>query len=216
MQDMITVTTDAISMLYQLPAARRCLQDEYRVRGIIFAIAAAPEIPLPETWMPWVIGNTSQNLTSDAVDEIAQYLMSGLRDTLDTMRQSQGLLPAHCSWQEEEGERERLQSWLTGVLQGHQQLEPVWQQAWDSAPRKAGTEAPDKRLSRCLKLFSTLARPQLALQNRSPEQASHLSANFVALARQLPAIVHDYVELADELAGQLPNQFETFVKQPDD
>ena len=208
--------TDAICMLYQMPAARQCLLDEYQTRGVIFAIAAAPEIPLPETWMPWVIGHTSAHLPSDVVDEIAQSLMAGLRDTLDMMRRDKRLLPSGCSWQEEAGERVRLQNWLTGVLQGHQQLESVWQQAWDTAPAEAFTEAPDKRLSRCLKLFSTLARPQLALHNRSAEQAEQLAQNFAVLARQLPAILHDYVELAGILAAQLPNQFETFVKHPED
>lgn len=76
--------------------------------------------------------------------------------------------------------------------------------------------APDKRLSRCLKLFSTLARPQLALHNRSAETGSAVSTEFCGAGQATAGILHDYVELAGILAAQLPNQFETFVKHPED
>ena len=68
------------------------------------------------------------------------------------------------------------------------------------------------RLSRCLKMFSTLANVDLALKHRTEEQAAQLNSNLTLLIKQLPAVLQDYIKLAGELAGALPNQFEMFNK----
>jgi hypothetical protein len=214
--------------------------------GMIFAVAAAPEIPMPEQWMPWFIQQSGSRLIDSDVDELADTLMNGLRAHLDFMRQGRGPLDStlFVAVDTPSGARpsESLVLWLNGLLQVHKMVEPVWQSAWQHLDKKleqkldkksdktlyeqgsedkssahAGTEnsaqeAPEVRLSRCLKMFSTLANVDLALKHRTEEQAAQLNSNLTLLIKQLPAVLQDYIKLAGELAGALPNQFEMFNK----
>jgi hypothetical protein len=118
-----------------------------------------------------------------------------------------------------------LESWLNGLLQVHKQLEPVWQNAWNHLEKRSAknksdgenkldedkvTEPAEARLSRCLKLFSTLANIELALSYRNETQVAQLESNIRMLVKQLPSVLADYTRLSGELAQALPNQFETF------
>ncbi|QPG06206.1 UPF0149 family protein [Salinimonas marina] len=216
--------SDTLTIFYQTYPEAQVLPPQMHTRGLIFAIAAAPEIPMPETWMPWLVsaGSPSQTLTDEQVDNLAHHLMLGLRDTLQQMNDNRAALPAPAKWSEKPEERQPLQQWLQGLLTGHQQLETIWQQAWAKAqasPDKDGgllNEAPEKRLSRCLKLFTTLANPEAATKGLEAAQAARLKQNLPQLAGQLPAILQDYIKLAGELAPFLPQQFENFQQTPDD
>ncbi|WP_342455326.1 UPF0149 family protein [Alteromonas sp. 009811495] len=210
-----------ISNTIEHPCFKQVLPSVPRVDGMIFAVAAAPEIPMPEQWMPWVITNSASHLIDKDVDKLAETLMDGLRAHLGFMRSDAIPLPAHMFAPEQTDEGVRpttaLADWLNGLLQAHKQVEPVWQSAWEVHAKKNvvntdDNEAPEVRLSRCLKLFSTLANIDLALQYRNEEQAQQLNNNLALLIKQLPAMLKDYTQLAGELAEALPNQFETFVK----
>ena len=203
--------------LYDSPTLTALLPSKSYVEGFIFAIATAPEIPMPETWMPWLIsGSASANSTAD-FDFLADGLMDGLRHHLRTMRDDHVLLPAHCESTADKPVADTLSIWLTGLLAAHKQLEPCWQRAWTLAQQQpatdkaVGKEDPALRLRRCLKLFTTLADVELALSVRSAQDAQRLQENLVILVKQLPQMLKEYVELAGELAGALPNQFESFV-----
>jgi len=74
------------------------------------------------------------------------------------------------------------------------------------------SEDPARRLTRCLKLFLTLANVELALQKRSQEQREQLVENLPKLADQLPSLAKEYVTIAGELSAVLPNQFESFTQ----
>ena len=50
------------------------------------------------------------------------------------------------------------------------------------------------------------------MERRTDEQAAALQQHLPQLAAQLPAMLKEYVDLAGELAGVLPDQFETFVQ----
>jgi uncharacterized protein len=185
-------------------------------RGLIFAVSAAPEIPMPEVWMPWLLlTDTKQSLEKSTADKIADGFMAQLRQTLDDMRQQKSLLPATYTWSPQRLERRNLESWLTGLLHGHQQLEECWQQAWNERPEQVNVESVAVRLRRCLKLFSTLANTDVVLSGLTAERQLAMQQNLPILAQQLPAMLKEYAALADELAQQLPNQFETFVSQGD-
>ncbi|WP_170145523.1 UPF0149 family protein [Salinimonas sediminis] len=209
---------DSLTTFYLTYPEAAVLPAQMEVRGIIFAVAAAPEIPMPETWMPWVLSSARQPLTDDQVDNLAHHLMLTLRDTLQLMSTGQSCLPPACQWQTSTTARLPLTQWLTGLLKGHQQVEGIWLQAWDKAVAQPAQdsgikrEAPQKRLSRCLKLFSTLADPEGAMHQRSAEQATVLQAQLPRLAEQLPAMLKDYITLAGELAPFLPQQFESYQK----
>ncbi len=187
--------------------------------GFIFAIAAAPEIPMPETWMPALINGSNNNLDPARVDQLADALMFTLRDSLKGMRDKEALLPEYVVWADDKQRRAGAEQWLTGLLAGHQLVEECWQQAWQRAQHAAKgnseglTETPAKRLTRCLKLFSSLADAEFALSVRSGEHATTFRQHIPVLYQQLPVMLKEYVVLADELAASLPNQFETFQKR---
>ncbi|WP_269518881.1 UPF0149 family protein [Alteromonas sp. BMJM2] len=200
-----------------------------KVDGMIFAVAACPEIPMPEQWMPWLIQSGSSRLVDSDVDILADTLMNGLRSHLDYMRQGRIALPPYCvDGVESKGDTKRpsyaLSQWLTGLLFVHKNVESVWQNAWQQAEKKESnidtdlgekkgiSEPPEARLTRCLKMFSTLANIELAYQQRSAEQVTQLSENLPLLIQQLPALLKDYTNLAGDLACALPNQFETFAE----
>lgn len=198
---------------------KRILPSAYKADGMVFAVAACPEIPMPEQWMPWLIQHSSDVLVDNDVDVLADALMNSLRAHLDCMRAERAALPSACVYNHTAQEvPTSVAEWLQGLLYVHQQLEDVWQQAWHrfSLDNKVepGQELPEKRLSRCLKLFSTLANVELALQSRKAHQAQQLKDNLPLLWKQLPAVLNDYVCLAGQLACALPNQFETFTKSP--
>lgn len=214
----MATTQDAFDQLYQQPQLKAILPCKYTARGLMTAIGAAPEIPLPERWMPWFIRHRETALSEQQVDKLAEHLMYCLRDTLDAMRQEQVLLPAGLISGDMPGAD--LQAWLKGLLQGHQQVESLWQHAWDrarNAPEQdqgLDQEDPARRLQRCLKLFSTLADVEAACQVRSASQARTLRQHIPQLMRQLPGMVGEYVTLAGELAAFLPHQFEMYQDKP--
>ena len=214
-----------IANLIEQDTFKKVLPSASYVDGMVFAVAASPEIPMPEQWMPWLIQNSGSRLVDSDVDRLADELMNSLRLHLSLMREESGPLPQSLLnvQDTENGHRpsRELVDWLTGLLHVHKQLEPVWQNAWkhlgdnnDSTSNSDGNDYPEKRLARCLKLFTTLANIDLALKYRNDLQKEQLESNIPVLIRQLPSMLDEYTRLAGELAGALPNQFETFVKAP--
>ena len=181
--------------------------------------------------MPWLIQSSDSKLVDKDVDKLADTLMNGLRAHLDLMRQSKSPLSSELTEAiEVKGvmrPSKELESWLNGLLQVHKQLEPVWQNAWNHLDKRSAqntsddknkleedklAEPAEARLSRCLKLFSTLANIELALSYRNETQVAQLESNIHMLVKQLPSVLADYTKLSGELAQALPNQFETFNK----
>lgn len=207
---------DQLTTLYKSEAMASVLPSQYETDGFIFAIAAAPEIPMPERWMPWLIRSGQGSLRSGDVDIIADHLMGCLRQHLDAMRNEKVALPPACRWKKAASQAvpATLSRWLKGLLAAHHYVETDWQKVWDeSGASETDAAARADRLKRALRLFSTLADVDMALRARTPEQAVTLQENLPLLWRQLPEQLGDYVRLAGELAGMLPNQFETF-QQP--
>lgn len=201
--------------IFEHPEFSSMLASRPYAEGVIFAVASAPEIPMPEEWMPWVIEQSgSHSISKQQADELADGLMKQLRDALDAMRKQAALLPAYCQWSQESEQRSALCDWLKGVLTGHQQLEKVWQRAWHQGGEQ-GSDLPAlaERLTRCLKLFSTLAEPEQALANAPDNNRSTLHEGLPKLFVSLPAMLQEYVAISGELAGHLPNQFETFQSE---
>lgn len=211
-QDSAIASLDAV---FKNPKMQHVLPSQFHTDGFIFAIAAAPEIPMPERWMPQLIRGGNDALLSEEVDHLADCFMGCLRQHLDAMRNEQISLPATCRWSSDASDTlpSDLSDWLQGVLQAHQFVEKDWQQVWSSSARNTADNAD--RLKRSLRLFSTLADVSLALQSRTPEQADMLQKNIPLLWRQLPEQLKDYVTLSGELAQSLPNQFETFTREND-
>lgn len=201
--------------LYDNPVYHSVLPEYDFAQGFIFAVASSPDIPMPEEWMPKVIRRHSSQSQLDAaqVDELATALMSELRDSLNVMRQGRKLLPSRLQWEDNDYNSGFCQ-WLCGLMEGHHCVEHTWQFAWDKLEQKKPDVLPEMSadLTRCIKLFTTLAKPTLSLSNLESERADALRDNFATLANQVPNMLKDYVKLAGVLAEYLPNQFETFVQ----
>ncbi|MBD3586202.1 YecA family protein [Salinimonas sp. HHU 13199] len=212
----MTQSADAFEKLYSQPRLCSAIAPQAESRGLMIAVCAAPEIPLPEQWMPWFIRQDpdAPRLSQTQIDELAQRLMYCLRDTLNLMRLEAPLIPDALLHDEQPGSA--LQLWLTGLLRGHQHLEQTWQNAWkraqDNPAQDSGldNEDPARRLRRCLKFFSTLADIDTAMKIRDAAQQAQLQQSLHTLVKQLPSIVDEYIKLAGELAAFLPNQFEMY------
>ncbi|MBU2979507.1 UPF0149 family protein [Alteromonas sp. C1M14] len=204
--------------LYLEPTLQVLLPEKAYTQGFTFAVATSPEIPMPETWMPWLMTKSGDLPSTSLLDTLAEGLMDGLRTHLNAMRLNAALLPQRYLTLSAGMPNPTLSLWLTGLLAAHAKLEPCWQRAWTLAKQSSADdlaqdkEDPSKRLTRCLKLFTTLADAQMALSMRNQEQRLLLKENMSKLVAQIPAILEDYVELAGELAGVLPNQFENFTQ----
>lgn len=118
---------NTISDIVSLPSFENVLPDAYYVDGMIFAVASAPEIPMPEQWMPWLIQSSDSHLVDKDVDKLADTLMNGLRAHLDFMRQEKSPMPSELNVAIEVQGTTRpskeLESWLNGLLHVHKQLE---------------------------------------------------------------------------------------------
>ena len=196
--------------------------DFHYVHGVITAVAACPEIPMPELWMPWVLKPRSQRLSNDQKDAIAHALMTMLQTQLKRMTDRASLLPDESAFKERELNKisgqtptdHPLSLWCSGVLTGHAQLESVWANAWD----KMMSQVPDELLSRqkqlkhVLSMLSTFANIPLAVEQAQNKGNNQLEAHLPTIARSLPNTIKEYVDLSGSLVSYLENQFETFVK----
>jgi uncharacterized protein len=178
------------------------------ISGVIFGVSASPEIPMPEAWMPWVLDGPHEiPLNNEDVDKLAGGLIAQLQWQLAAMRNEKTLLPSQCKFEHNESSKVMLETWLQGVLFAHQNLENVWQSAWDQASK----DEDAARLTRCLKCFSVLANSELTLSQLSQQKREELANNLPTLAKQLNGLLVDYVNLAGELADNLPGQFELYT-----
>ena len=59
-----------ISDIVSHPNFKNVLPNAYHVDGMIFAVAAAPEIPMPEQWMPWLIQSSDSKLVDKGVCQL--------------------------------------------------------------------------------------------------------------------------------------------------
>lgn len=207
-----------LTSLYRDRACAALLAPQPFVEGLIIAVAACPEIPLPEQWMPWTIRIEENAAVSSTLDlqPLTSSLMQYFTDVLAAMRARKMLVPTRLNSglsAHQAQVPESVMLWCQGVMTGHQQLESVWQCAWTSEAA-ARIDSAEKRLERCLRLFSTLASPDMALQRRDEASRARLQAALPQLVSQLGIILQDYILLADELAQCLPHQFETFTAPP--
>ncbi len=206
-----------IAKLYQDPLIVGKLQPQAFVEGIIAAVSCCPEIPMPPQWMPWVFA-------ADAGDDLAggdmarwelitDCLVRQLRDILSALRAGETLLPTSYQYEPAAGSKSSQAMWLQGFLLAHQQLQPVWQNAWEhlqvQSDDAAAVEAANT-LKHCLKVFSVLADPDnLTIKSEQQDFREQLPS----IAKTLPRALNQYAQLANTLAGYLPNQFESFTQQ---
>ncbi|WP_232359704.1 UPF0149 family protein [Paraneptunicella aestuarii] len=181
----------------------------------MFAISSAPEIPMPDVWLPWVVKGQGKIGDKD-VDQLTSLLLALLKSRLNEMRDEQFFLPEGCTYTSDKNSSDALELWLTGLLFGHQQLEGVWQDAWKHIQNKAPDELPklQRDLSHCLRMFSTFANPQLAIEQARQRGNPELEGKLPIIFKSFPKALKQYVDIAGKLVGYIPNQFEMYEEKP--
>ena len=64
------------------------------IQGLIFTVAAAPEIPMPEKWLPWAIKTNNQLTSIEQADQLTDVLMKALQQQLKNMSEEKIQLPS--------------------------------------------------------------------------------------------------------------------------
>lgn len=187
------------------------------LNGLVFAVASAPEIPMPEVWLPWIFKEHGQLPDTETADKLTDILMGLLQHQLRLMRDDQVCLDDRFELppdaQKINSERLALSRWCNGVLAGHTRLEKVWNNAWQKMHNKNPNAMPSatKDLSHCLTMFSTFADLPLAFeQAKVRDNDQQFVAQLPRLFLSLPSALQTYVKLSGTLVEYLPNQFETF------
>ncbi|MCC2617269.1 YecA family protein [Aestuariibacter halophilus] len=184
------------------------------VAGLVCFVASAPEIPMPDQWLPWSLAVHGQLPDQTQADALADVLMKGLQQQLAAMRSGDPLLPGGYECPAIDQADAPVSLWLTGGLAAHKQLENTWQHAWQRMQHKDPHKAPDaaKTLKHCLRLFSTFANVPLAVAQAREAGNQQLVTALPSIFNGLEPALQAYVSLAGQLSGYLPNQFETFVQ----
>jgi uncharacterized protein len=164
------------------------------VQGLVFAVAAAPEIPMPDKWLLWVFKQHGQITDIQQADKLTDLLMKELQRQLQLMRTNSIELPQHFAFPS--------------------LLETVWQDAWDRVEKQAPEQLPSmqKNLRHCLSMFTTFADISFA-RNQAIQQSNHdLEAQLPTIFLSLTDALQTYVRLSGVLVDFMPDQFETFVQ----
>lgn len=185
------------------------------IQGVVFAVAAAPEIPMPEKWLPWVM-KTSHQLTSiEQADNLTDILMKILQIQLKSMSEEKIFLPMGVTFNQDGQKQSSVATWCQGMLFGHSQLESVWQHAWNKMQVSDATQMQplQKDLSHCLYMFSTFADIPLAVKQAENRGNDQLLNILPKIFLSFPQTLKTYVGLSGRLVDYLPNQFETFEQK---
>jgi uncharacterized protein len=208
---------DELKSLCQSDGLVHALNSIDYIKGLVFAVASSPEIPMPDVWLPWIFRQHGQLPDTDTADTLTDLLMGLLQHQLRLMRDEQVTLDtaytlpenAHCL----QSNGLALSRWCSGVLAGHSQLENVWNNAWQKMQKKnpGGMQAEAKNLTHCLTMLSTFADLPLAYEQAKKR---HNEEQFLSLLPtvflSLQPALKTYVGLSGKLVEYLPNQFETF------
>lgn len=200
-----------LESLYQSSINREMLKSKPFVEGVIAAVSCAPEIPMPPEWMPWVFEKASDNEHDLDWESVTDALVKALRDTLSILRNDKLPYPKDYVFDPLEPQQSAQSHWLNGFLFAHQALQPVWQKSWECLQNDSLDKAEDaaKSLQHCLKVMSVLADPEAIVDK---VENKHLTNKLPEIAKTLPRTIEQYIELANTLAGYLPNQFEQFTQ----
>ncbi|MEP1449043.1 MAG: UPF0149 family protein [Paraglaciecola sp.] len=185
------------------------------IQGLIFAVAAAPEIPMPELWLPWAIKTSNQLTSVEQADNLTDVLMKVLQQQLKQMSAEKIQLPQGMTFTQKGPEKSAVAQWCQGVLFGHTQLEPVWQAAWNKmkVSEEAQMQQLQKDLRHCLYMFTTFADIPLAVKQAESRGNDQLLNILPKIFLSFPQTLKTYVALSGRLVDFLPNQFETFEQK---
>jgi uncharacterized protein len=185
------------------------------IQGVIFAVAGAPEIPMPEKWLPWALKASNQLTSTAQADKLTDNLMKLLQVQLQNMSEEKIHLPMGITFNQDGQEQSSVAMWCQGMLFGHSQLESVWQHAWNKMQVSDETQMQQlqKDLSHCLYMFTTFADIPLAVKQAENRGNDQLLNILPKIFLSFPETLKTYVGLSGRLVDYLPNQFETFEQK---
>ncbi|WP_395340149.1 UPF0149 family protein [Ningiella sp. W23] len=206
-----------LSELYSDPEKVSYLHSRYFVEGLLTGACACPEIPLPDTWLPWTLAKQGQIQDAKQADYIFEQLFAAFKSCLASMRDGELRLPDYAQYCGLENSN-ALQKYCSGIVYAHQSVENCWQQAWQIMQVKSPDEAPKlaKDLKHCLLVFSTFAEPAVAIAQANDRGEIGLGEKLPVIAKSLQSAMDTYVATSGALAAFLPNQFETFEQKAGD
>lgn len=204
-----------LNSLCQSANLKKALQPYPFIQGVVFAVCAAPEIPMPEVWLPWVIKTNNQIANEQQADQLTDLLMKLLKYQLKDMSDEKVSLPKGMSYAGETGTDIEVSLWCQGMLFGHSQLEPIWQNAWGKmkVADQEHMRQLQKDLSHCLYLLSTFANIPLALRQAEARGNDQLLNILPKIFLSFEQSLITYVGLSGRLVDFLPNQFESFEQK---
>jgi len=208
-------THDSLSLLCESEELSDVLHPYAFIQGIVFAVAAAPEIPMPEKWLFWAIKTSNQLTSTEQADNLTDILMKMLQEQLKNMSEEKIHLPMGVTFNQQGQEQSSVAVWCQGMLFGHSQLESVWQHAWDKMQLSevAQMQQLQKDLSHCLYMFTTFADIPFAVKQAEKRGNDQLLSILPKIFLSFPETLKTYVGLSGRLVDFLPNQFETFEQK---
>ncbi|PKH00111.1 UPF0149 family protein [Paraglaciecola sp. MB-3u-78] len=185
------------------------------IQGVVFAVAAAPEIPMPEKWLLWAMKTDHQLINTKHADNLTDILMKVLQVQLKSMSEEKIHLPMGITFNQDGQKQSSVAVWCQGMLFGHSQLESVWQHAWNKMQLSEVTQMLQlqKDLSHCLYMFTTFADIPLAVKQAENRGNDQLLNILPKIFLSFPQTLKTYVGLSGRLVDYLPNQFETFEQK---
>ncbi|MDU0353879.1 UPF0149 family protein [Paraglaciecola aquimarina] len=203
-----------LSELCDSAALSQVLHPYSFILGEVFAVCAAPEIPMPEVWLPWIINSKNQLTSNEQADELTDTLMKLLQFQLKQMSNENLSLPQGVSFEGDTSTQSAISLWCQGMLLAHGQLESIWQDAWSKMQitEQQQMRQLQKDLSHCLYMFSTFADMPLAIKQAQKRGNDQLLNILPKIYLSFPQTLKTYVGLSGRLVDFLPNQFETFAK----
>ena len=207
--------------IYEKPENAALLHSRYYVEGVLFGAGVAPEIPMPDAWLTWTIKHHGQMQDAQQADEITDALFAYFKYCLAMMTNNEVTMPSYAVFEEDAEYSQQidnnspLSQWLSGLLTAHSNTENVWQNAWSIMHKKSPDNGPAlaKKLKHSLGMFTTFADIPLAIEQAKKRGQEDFESKLSSIAKALPNALNTYVEVSGELAGFLPNQFETFVQK---
>lgn len=185
------------------------------LQGLVFAVCAAPEIPMPEVWLNWAFKQHGKIPSMQDADEIAEVLMGVLQEQLKAMRAEQFEYAGQGEpLPDDINQQTPTSQWLQGLLAGHTQLESTWKNCWLTVEQRAPENLAkyQRDLKHCLMMFSTFADVALAKQQAKRVGNEKLINSLPEIYQSLPKALKTYVDLAGQLVDFLPEQFESYQK----
>jgi uncharacterized protein len=215
MQKFESSTHESLNSLCESEELSGVLYPYAFIQGIVFAVAAAPEIPMPEKWLPWAIKTSNQLTSTEQADNLTDILMKLLQLQLKSMSEEKIHLPIGITFNQDGHKQSSVALWCQGMLFGHSQLESVWQHAWNKMQVSNETQMQQlqKNLSHCLYMFTTFADIPLAVEQAENRGNDQLLNILPKIFLSFPQTLKIYVGLSGRLVDFLPNQFETFEQK---